>query len=254
MEKLFLKNVIKVGNSAGVLVPKEWLDGKAKVELVEEPINIQKDVIEILHNFLDDVIAIYLVGSYARGEQDEKSDIDILVISNEKKEEIHSGKYNISICPLKNIKKTLVKNPLMILPRIKEAKPIMNKNFLEILQYPKPTKKQFNEFFKSSKRILKINQELIQEGKIDGNIIYSLFLRLRGFFLIKCLLNVKDYSNNNFKKYLISKNINYKEMHKIYSYIKLNKVYKKEISLEEVNKLLFLLELEIKKWQTEKRE
>ena len=248
MEKLFLKNVIKVGNSAGVLVPKEWLDGKAKVELVEEPINIQKDVIEILHNFLDDVIAIYLVGSYARGEQDEKSDIDILVISNEKKEEIHSGKYNISICPLKNIKKTLVKNPLMILPRIKEAKPIMNKNFLEILQYPKPTKKQFNEFFKSSKRILKINKELIKRKKIDENIIYSLFLRLRGFFIIKCLLSAEDYSNKNFKKYLISNEINYEKMHKIYSQVKLNKIYKKEILLEEVNKLLFLLESEIKKW------
>ena len=105
MEKLILKNVIRVGNSAGVLVPKEWINGKAKVELIEEPINIQKDVINILQKFLDDVIAIYLVGSYARNEQEKGSDIDILVISNEKTKEIHSGKYNISICPLKNIQR-----------------------------------------------------------------------------------------------------------------------------------------------------
>ena len=248
MKKLVLKNVIKVGNSAGVLVPRGWINGKAKVELIEEPINIQKDTIKILQNFLDDVIAIYLVGSYARREQEEGSDIDILVISNEKTEEIHSGKYNISISPLKNIKKTLAKNPLMILPRIKEAKPILNKNFLENLQYPKPTKKQFNEFFKSSKRIFQINRELIQEGKIDENIIYSLFLRLRGFFLIKCLLDKKDYSNREFKKYLISNKINYNKMYEIYSQVKLNKIYKKEIILEEVNKLLFLLKLEMEKW------
>ena len=248
MEKLILKNVTKVGNSAGVLVPKKWLNGRAKVELIEEPINIQKDVFEILQNFLDDIIAIYVVGSYARGEQRKESDIDVMAVSNEKKEDIHSGKYNISICPIKNIKKTLTKNPLMILPRIKEAKPILNKSFLENLQYPKPAKKQFTEFLSSSRRILKINKELIRENKIDENVIYSLFLRLRGLFLIKCLLIAKNYSNKDFKKYLILNRINYEKMYEIYSYVKLDKIYKKEIPLEETNKLLFLLESEIKKW------
>ena len=41
-----IKNTIRVGNSAGVLLPKEFLNTQVKVVL--QPLNIEKDVIEIL--------------------------------------------------------------------------------------------------------------------------------------------------------------------------------------------------------------
>ena len=74
-----IKPIVKFGNSAGVILPREWLNGKAKIELVEKPLNINKDILEILEPYFNDIQGIYLVGSYARGEQTQESDIDVLV-------------------------------------------------------------------------------------------------------------------------------------------------------------------------------
>jgi len=77
-----IKTTIRVGNSAGVLLPKKYLNSQVKIIL--EPLNIEKDVIDILmkENLLTDVMGVYLTGSYAREEQNIESDIDILVITS----------------------------------------------------------------------------------------------------------------------------------------------------------------------------
>ena len=41
-----IKETIRVGNSAGVLLPKEFLNTKVKIVL--QPLNIEKDILEIL--------------------------------------------------------------------------------------------------------------------------------------------------------------------------------------------------------------
>ena len=76
-----IKTTVKVGNSAGVLLPKKYLNSQVKIIL--EPLNIEKDVIEILmdEKILDKIMGIYIIGSYAREEQTIESDIDILVIT-----------------------------------------------------------------------------------------------------------------------------------------------------------------------------
>ena len=64
-----IKNAIRVGNSAGVLLPRGWLGSQVKVIL--EPLNIEKEVIEILmqEKILEDALGVYITGSYARNEQ-----------------------------------------------------------------------------------------------------------------------------------------------------------------------------------------
>ena len=79
---ILTKRIVKVGNSAGVVLPREWLDGTAKIELVRKPIDIKKDVFKIIDPYLEHILGIYLTGSYARGEESERSDVDILVITN----------------------------------------------------------------------------------------------------------------------------------------------------------------------------
>jgi len=76
-----IKKTIRVGNSAGVLLPLDWYGSYVKV-ILEKP-SPSKEVIEILmrYNLLGDVIGVYIVGSYARNEQIEYSDVDILVIT-----------------------------------------------------------------------------------------------------------------------------------------------------------------------------
>ena len=64
-----VRKIVRVGNSAGVVLPREWLNGTAKVELVRKPLDIKGDILKILEPYLEDISGIYLVGSYARGEQ-----------------------------------------------------------------------------------------------------------------------------------------------------------------------------------------
>lgn len=62
-------NVRKWGNSGGILVPREWQGKQVEVILVDRTNEIKKEVLEILNSYLEDLQGIYLVGSYARGEQ-----------------------------------------------------------------------------------------------------------------------------------------------------------------------------------------
>ena len=58
MGQELIKPIVRVGNSAGIVLPREWLNGKAKVELIEKPIDIKRDILEILEPYLEDVVGI----------------------------------------------------------------------------------------------------------------------------------------------------------------------------------------------------
>ena len=68
-----VRKIVRVGNSSGVVLPIEWLNGTAKVELIRKPLNIKKDILEIIDTFLKNVLGVYLTGSYARGEETENT-------------------------------------------------------------------------------------------------------------------------------------------------------------------------------------
>jgi len=248
------KNVLKWGNGAGVLLPREWIDQEVKIILIDRTLQIRKEVFNILEKYLTDVLGIYLVGSYARGEQSERSDIDVLVISNKIKKEINSGKYHISIVPFSAAQNTLNKYPLMIYPRLIEAKTIINQKLLEELKSTKISKDSFREFFKATKRIIKINEEFIKLDKLEGDnllsegILYSLILRLRGIFIVKSILNNKKYFKKEFKRWLVKiiSNKEYEEVYMVYTSVKDNKKIKANIKISVAEKLLDLIKKEIK--------
>lgn len=246
------KNVIRWGNGGGILLPKKWIGKEVQIILIDRTPQIKKEVFDILDSYLEDIIGIYLVGSYARNEQDKSSDIDIIAVSNSTNKEISSGKYHISIYSLENIKKTLQDNPIMIYPRLKEAKILLNKEILEQLNSIQISKNKFKEFIKDIKRIIKINEEIINLDKIEGenlqsiNIIYSLLLRLRAVFLIKTILKKKKYSNESFIKWM-KENIgdDFNKVYSIYKSIKDNHKLKINIKLNTADKLLHLLKKEV---------
>lgn len=251
-----LKNVRKWGNSSGILLPREWLGKQVKIILVDRTEQVKKEIFDILNHYLFDIIGIYLVGSYARAEQKENSDIDIIAISNNLKKEIISGKYHVSIYTLDSIKKTLKENPIMIYPRLIEAKTILNDNLIKELKLKKINKKIFKRFYEDCKRIIKINREIINLDTLEGDylksieVIYSIILRLRGIFFIKCILENKKYSNKLFKKWLI-KNIpklDYKKIYNIYKSIRDDKKVKEKIYIQNIEILLNFLEKEVKKY------
>jgi len=250
-----IRNAIRWGNSAGVLLPKNWAGQQVKVILIDRTLQIKKEVLIMLENYLEDIIGIYLVGSYARNEQEEDSDIDIIAISKNIKKEVISGKYSISITPLKSLKRTIEKNPILVLPRLNEAKVIINSSLLEELKSIKTAKISFKNFIEETKRIIKISNGFIKIDKeqkreyLDSiSIVYSLILRLRGVFLIKYLIEKKNYSKKEFSSWL-KKELSQEEFEKsynIYKSIRDGKKVNEKIRIETAEKLVNILKKEIK--------
>ncbi len=245
--KTLIKSAVRVGNSAGVLLPKEWYGSNVKVVLLEKPINIKQDVLKILEPILEEIIGIYLTGSYARKEQEKDSDIDILVITDTINKVLNIGKYHIIIVSLKQVKKALEENIITIFPLIKEAKVILNRYLLNELKNTHITKDKLKWHIDTSKSALSIVRSLLNlEGKKVKNtaIIYSLFLRLREAYIVDCLLRNKHYSTKELIK-LLSKEISKKNIKELYGTYRAERDNKKipyhEITREDVNILYNLV-------------
>src|SRR3989344_3201245 len=123
-----IKKTVKAGNSSAVILPRAWLNQEVRVELLKKnPETILLDVINTAkkHIELKKIIGIYLVGSYARGEESKDSDIDVMVISsNIDREMIHEGFYNILIVSEELLNQKLKQNLFPVGQMIKEAKPL----------------------------------------------------------------------------------------------------------------------------------
>ncbi|MCX6741724.1 MAG: nucleotidyltransferase domain-containing protein [Candidatus Pacearchaeota archaeon] len=187
-----IKNTIRVGNSAGVLLPKEWLNTQVRVVL--QPLNIEREVLEILieEKLLKNLMGVYIVGSYARNEQTIDSDIDILVITDSIDKRIKKGKYEIIFISKENVEKQLKNNILPLLPMIKEAKTLLNPTFLESYKEARLTIKNLKwhiDTTKSAMRVVDASIKLAEESniKIGDGYAYSLILRLRTTYIIDCL-------------------------------------------------------------------
>ena len=252
-EQEYVKNVGKWGNSGGILLPKEWIGNQVKIVLINRTDEIKKEVINMLSEYLGDILGVYLTGSYSRGDQDKESDIDIIAITNHIKKEIISGKYHISLVTLENLKKTLERNPILVAPRLREAKVIINPLLLKELNKIEIKKISFKSYIEETNRIISINQELINLEKDEyltsPEIIYSLILRLRGIYLINGILNNKKYSKRDFLKYLGNSKIDKNQIENIYNIyrnLRDDIKTKNKIKVDNVKLLLSFLEKENK--------
>jgi predicted nucleotidyltransferase len=254
-QEQLIRKASEVGNGAHIFVPKEWIN--EQVILIRTPKKpLEEQILELLCPYLKDVVAVFLYGSYARGEQAEDSDIDILVVSD-KKFSIKKEKFDISVVTIENLEKSIKFNPVMFYSMIKEAKPIINSYFLKQLQARKPKLYEFSEFISSTKDLAKINQKAIEIDRLSGektadpSTIYSLILRLRGTFIISQLLKGRAYSKKGFENWLLSNlpGIDYEKIYKIYRAVRDDKKVSEKVKIEESESLLKLLKKEIKKLQ-----
>lgn len=242
MEQKIIKPIIRVGNSAGVLVPKDWINGSARVELIAKPMNINKDILEILEPYLVDILGIYLIGSYARGEQTEKSDVDVLAVTNRKSDRIKKGKYDILLITKKDINEALKNNALPILPMLKEAKTIINEEYVKSIKKSPLSKKNLRWHMDFIKSALKINKGLIELKKehsksVADSISYSLILNLRSTYIIDCIKKKQKWSTAGLLS-LIKKISGSLEAYEGYLRIKKDGKTKETLSIKEAEKLL----------------
>ena len=75
-----VKDVADRGHSGGVYLPKSCVGQKVLIQ----PISVKEYILNALSPYMEDISGVYLYGSYARGEENEESDIDVLVISEKK--------------------------------------------------------------------------------------------------------------------------------------------------------------------------
>ena len=198
------KVVQRFGNSGHVVLPKEYIGKRIKFVLGPKTFeNIKFEILGILKPYLENILGIYLYGSYARSEQTVSSDVDILVIANTKlKITDNVDDYSIISTTITELESTLRNNAVLALPIIKEAKTIINPALLEKYKGYNFTKKNTKRFMDDSAHVLELNEKGIDLDFEIGSIVYSLMLRVRGLLMIKLMLNSKLYSKASLFSYL----------------------------------------------------
>lgn len=243
------KIVQKFGNSSHVVLPKEYI-GK-RIRFVTEAKtfeDIKFEILKILKSYLENIVGVYLYGSYARNEQTIVSDVDILVITSNKLKIVDKiNDYSIVSISIKELEYTLKNNAVLILPIIREAKTIINPDLLEKYKDCKFTHNNTKQFIDSTKKILELNKKGLELGFETGSLVYSLILRIRGLLMIKLMLSNRLYLKASLFNYLESNNFEknkIEELYRIYSSERdNNKVQKSDIIIKtDTEKLLLIAE------------
>jgi len=250
-----IKTAVKAGNSSAVILPRAWLNKEVRIELVKKtPEMILCDVLTTLkkHISLESIIGIYLVGSYARGEEEEGSDMDILVVTdNIDREMIENGIYNIFVISWQLLHQKLSKDLFPIGQMIREARPLLNSGYIKDLKI-KVTRKNVKWYLDTTGEKLKIIKNYLNGIKTENKkylsdkVAYTLVLRIRTLEIIKKLIENKVYSKKEFVK-LIENISDGKGAYGGYLNIKNNLGDKTKITLEEAGKLYEYLKKDLTK-------
>jgi predicted nucleotidyltransferase len=231
METL-IKQTREVGTSAGVLLPRKWLNKQVVVTLhIPSGQDIALDIIKILfeRKLNDEVRGIYLFGSYARGDYDFESDIDVLVLTQNVNKLIKQENYELLLVSEQSFLKNLPRS-LNYLSILKEAKVIFEKYRAEDIEL------DLKDILKEIGGVIKINEDSLitcKESKqnIPDGIVYSIVLRLRELYLIRCLRSNKMYRKSDFLK-IVGETV-----YSAYTRVKNNEKEYDNISYEEIKNL-----------------
>ena len=203
--------VQEIGNGGHIYLPKGMVGKKIIVHLIEKSIDdIEEEILQMLKPYLKHIKGIYLHGSYARKEQTADSDIDILVVTDGKvKIKKRINEYEIVSISLEQIEKTINYTAVLILPMLREAKPILNQDLIEKYKKEKLTKKNTKWYIETTESSLKLAKDWISDKEIKSmpNIVYPLILRLRGLYLIEALIKNRGYSNKEVVNYMVKNRI-----------------------------------------------
>lgn len=253
-----IKKAVEIGNGAAVYVPREYGGREVVVILPEGVEGIKRRVIEGLMDIMDNIVGIYMFGSYAREEQDAGSDIDVLIVVKEKDERIKGALEGIDarVVTLEGIRRAIKENPLLIMPILREAKVILNPILLEELKNSKIDFSKFRWHFDDIRRIIKIIEGFVEldDKDIDISHVYSLIMRIRTCYLMECLIKNKEFSNESVRKIIMREGFSEKEADRlisIYRRIRDGERVKDKIGKEEILKLIGLINKYLKRIESE---
>lgn len=219
VQELVEKKVVPFGNGSIVYTPKKWVGKDVIVVLEEKPLDVRSDALEMLMPFLDKVEGVFLFGSFARNEQENDSDVDILVISSEKISLTKKGRFDFLAKTKVQFLKELKSDKLLFLRNIlSEAKPLLNEALLEELRKAQE-KPDYKALLDDTVGAFKHVKELLEASKrqgleiLDSNaIVYSLLLRIKGLVIAQCIQKNKPYSKKALFEALESQGFKRKEI------------------------------------------
>ena len=254
-----VKTVVKSGNGGAVWVPKDWMWKEVVVILPERPkLNLKERIVHLLEPYLKDVICVGIYGSYARNEQEKESDVDVLVVTKDKDIRLDfksEGLDTISL-PIDKLKKAIEKYPIYYYQIVQEARPLINSFILEELKNAEIHRKNFKGYLKETREHIKSSRELLELDRLDYSYlksysaVYSVFLRLKGLFIAKCILNKNIFSSQKFRKWVIGKGLSiaeFEDCYKAYRLVRDGKnANKPKIKIDVAEKALNILEKELK--------
>ena len=246
VEDFVEKKVVGFGNGSIVYTPKKWIGKTVTVILERKTADVREEILKILKEKLPEIEGIFLFGSYARNEQTESSDIDVLVISDTLKLK-RQGNIDF-LCTTKNrfvgdLKKD---GTLFLWQIVQEAKPIFNERLLEELKGVK-TRPNFSGFFDSTLSAFKKIKGFLREDKQNNEkyctstaSIYSLVLRMKTLFLIQLYLRKQAFSNKKFSAFIETHSFSAEKTKKfldVYRTERDNKKSSERVLLEDAEKL-----------------
>lgn len=252
MAASIVKTVKRYGNSGGIYVPRSWIGGKVRIELVEEPSNPLKDLIKLP---LEHVVSIIIYGSHVRKEHEEGSDIDVLVVVDDDAKinvphEFKAKNYDLQIKTESEFRRGIVNDPLFYKTLKDEGMAIINHKFLDELKREKPKKDAIKTRLELAESSLNIVKELFRFEGDNRNLVYPLMLRTKEIILIEFFLSGKKYSLKALEKELADYGITKKEfviLMDIYRASRNGKIMPKhKISDDAIKNLISMLEKKIK--------
>lgn len=209
-----VRKIGKHGNSKGIYVPHYWKEGQYVLVRTLSP---KETILNTLAPYMENIIGVYLYGSYARDEQVGDSDIDILIIADKKLKIPKENGLDITIMTPQGIEKSIEEEPLFAYSTLKEAKTILNPYFLESLRRKINLKNRCDSFYKNAKSMMQVISENIKNEVDKESAVYSLILRLRGVYLIGCYRKSMTYTNRGFVEWLLKQGISEEKLGQFYS-------------------------------------
>ena len=120
----FIKKTIKLGNSSGVLLPKKLLGSEVKITVVKRPVNIRKEIMKAVSQYLPDILGIYVI---------DQKPIEAIVVSSNIRKILEKENMKIIFVPWPIIKKDIRTN-LNLRKKLLNAKIILNKALISKLK------------------------------------------------------------------------------------------------------------------------
>ena len=227
----------------GVHSPRNRIGGKAAVQ----PLDLKDIILDAFSPYRQDICGLFLYGSYARGEESDESDIDVLAVCDKKLPE-KLGRISILSDSIEGIKKKIGSDPVGFYSMVNEAVPILNAPMLEELKRVEPDKENLSVFFDWTRRALELSKEYLDSGFGDRPLVVYLLVRgVRGLFILKCLRRGEAYTARGLQEYVCGKGIapaSFADLLSVYRADKEGIITDKEIPLEALRRL-YEIDLEV---------